>query len=239
MGIEIHRGDIDSAKLTKLQNHKDYLACLMVNFIEYVAERIMNDTTVTYKDKFLDYRNKSQNSNHHKRFAEAIACLQIGWETLLDFLKHIKHIDKVKYEEYFDEGFAIFQNLAKRQNDLVQNDDIADKFMSALKELLDTKQVVPVDKDAPSTLNKGSTICYHDEDNYYFIPQSTYATVAEFFIKRGDLLNINEYMLRKMLADRKYIVESSDGDGHTARKVKIGLSTIRVLQVTKAVMDTF
>jgi hypothetical protein len=239
MGIEIHRGDINSDVLTELQNNKKFLACFMVNFIQYVAEKIMGDSAVTYKDKFLDYRNKSQNSNHHRRFAEAIACLQIGWEALLGFLKQIGHVDEKQYQEYFDEGFVIFQDLAKRQNDLVQNDDIADKFMMALKELLDTNQIIPVQKDSPSTLNKGSTICYHDEDNYYFIPQSTYATVADFFNKRGDLLNINEYMLRKMLADRKYITESADGDGHKTRKVKIGISTIRVLQIPKAVLNTF
>jgi hypothetical protein len=239
MGIEVHRGDIDPDKLTVLQNHKAYLACFMVNFIKYVGEKIMNDTTVTYKERFLKYRDKSQDSNHHKRFAEAIACLQIGWKTLLDFLKHIKHIDKKTHKAYLKEGFTIFQNLAKQQNDLVQNDDIADKFMRALKELLDTKQITPVAKDAPSTLNKGASICYYDEDNYYFIPQSTYAAVAEFFIKRGDLLNVNDYMLRKMLADRRYIVVSSDGDGHKTRKVTIGISTIRVLQISKAVMNTF
>jgi hypothetical protein len=239
MGIEIHRGDIDPNILTKLQNNKKYFACFMVNFIQYVAEKIMSDPAVTYKEKFLDYRNKSQNHNHHKRFAEAIACLQIGWETFLDFLKHIKYIDKAEYKKYFDEGFTIFQNLAKRQNDLVQNDDIADKFMMALKELLDTKQIVPIDKDAPSTLHKGASICYHDEGNYYFIPQSTYAMVANFFLKRGDLLNVNDYMLRKMLADHKYTVESSDGDGHMTRKVKIGILSTRVLQIPKAVLNTF
>jgi hypothetical protein len=239
MGIEIHRGDIDADILTNLQNGKSYLACFMASFIQYAAETIMNDSSVTYKDKFLDYRNKSQNHNHHKRFAEAIACLQIGWETFLDFLKHIGHIDKGKHREYSEEGFTIFQDLAKRQNDLVQNDDIADKFMMALKELLDTNQITPVQKDSPSTLNKGASICYHDENNYYFIPQSTYAAVADFFMKRGDMLNINEYMLRKMLADRRYIVESSDGDGHKTRKVKIGVSSIRVLQISKAIMNTF
>jgi len=239
MGIEIRRGDIDPDILTKLQNNKEYLAGFMVGFIQYVAEIIMNDADVTYKEKFLDYRDKSQDSNHHKRFAEAIACLQIGWETLLGFLKHIGHIDEGKYQEYSKEGFTIFQDLAKRQNDLVQNDDIAAKFMTTLKELLDTNQIVPAQKDSPSTLNKGSTICYHDEEYYYFIPQSTYATVAEFFIKRGDVLNINEYMLRKMLADRKYIMESSDGDGHKTRKIKIGVSSIRVLQISKRVMNTF
>lgn len=239
MGIELHRGDINPDILTELQNNKEYLSCFMVYFIQYVSEKIMNDATVTYKEKFLKYRDKSQNNNNHKRFAEAIACLQIGWETLLDFLKHIGHIDEAKHQEYFDEGLTIFQDLAKKQNDLVQNDDIADKFMTALKELIDTKQINPVDKDAPSTLNKGSVICYEDEDNYYFIPQSTYAIVADFFLKRGDLLNINEYMLRKMLADRKYIIESSDGDGHKTRKIKIGESNIRVLHITKNIMNTF
>jgi hypothetical protein len=239
MGIQINRGDINPDILTELQNNKQYLACFMVNFIQYVAEKIMNDETVTYKEKFQRYRNQSQNDNQHKRFAEAIACLQLGWKALLGFLKHIKHINKDEYKEYAKEGLAIFKELAKRQNDLVQNEDIAEKFMTALKELLDTKQIIPVDKDAPSTLNNASTLCYHDENNYYFIPQSTFATVANFFLKRNDILNINEYMLRKMLADRKFIVVSSDGDGHTTRKIKIGVSTIRVLQISKTVMNTF
>jgi hypothetical protein len=239
MGIEIHRGDIDSGILTELQNNKHYLAYFMVNFIQYTAEKIMSDPSVTFKGKFLDYRDKSQNHNYHKRFAEAIACLQIGWETFLDFLKHIGHIDDVMYQQYCVEGFSIFQDLAKRQNDLVQNDDIATKFMTALKELLDTNQIIPVQKDSPSTLHKGSTICYYDEDNYYFIPQSTYATVADFFIKRGDRLSISDSMLRKMLVDHKYLVESSDNDGHITRRIKIGISTLRVLQIRKAVMDTF
>jgi hypothetical protein len=239
MGIEIRWGNVNPDVLTELQNNKDYLSAFTVKFIEYVAEYIMNDETVTFKERFLDYRNKSQDSNHHKRFAEAIACLQIGWETLLDFLKHINHIDEEQYGAYFDEGFAIFKDLAKRQNDLVQNDDMADKFMSALKELIDTKQITPLQKDAPTHLQKGTAICYHDADYYYFIPSSTYAAVAEFFVRRGDLLNINEYMMRKMLSDRGYIMESTDGDGHKTKKVKIGLSTVRVLQISKAVMNTF
>jgi len=239
MGIEIRRGDIDSEKLTELQNNKDYLACFMVNFIKYVSDNIMNDATVTFKDKFLEYRTKSQDSNHHKRFAEAIACLQLGWVTFLDYFKHIGHIDEVKHQDYFDEGFKIFQNLAKSQNDLVQSDDMADKFRIALKELLDTNQIVPVDKDSPTTLNRSSTVCYHDENYYYFVPSSTYAVVASFFARRGDLLNINEYMLRKMLSERKYIEESTDGDGHKTCKIKIGLSTMRVLKIRKAVMNTF
>ena len=163
MGISINRGDIKPEILTELQNNKDRLSCFMYNFIQYVAENIMNDDTVTYKDKFLEYRSQSQNSNHHKRFAEAIACLQIGWETLLDYLQSIDFIDDTKYKHYFDEGFEIFQDLAKHQNELVQNDDIADKFMTALKEMLDTKQLVPQNKDVPSTiLTKLKMIWYNN-----------------------------------------------------------------------------
>ena len=89
-------------------------------------------------------------------------------------------------------------------------------------------------------MNKGSrVICYHDADNYYFVPQSTYAVVTEFFIKKGDILNINEYMLRKMLADKKYLIEASDGENRTATKIKVGVSQIRVLQISKSVMNTF
>lgn len=237
--IEMLRGDVNPEKLTELQNNKDMLACFMMDFIEYVAENIMNNEAITFKEKFLDYRDKSQNSNHHKRFAEAIACLQIGWETLLDYLKYINFVDEKSHQEYCNEGFQIFMDLAKKQNDLVENDDISDKFMSALKELIDTNQIVPVNKDLPSTLNKGLNICYDDEDFYYFVPQSTYALVADFFLKRGDLLNINEYMLRKMLADKKYLIQSSDGDGHKTTKIKVGLTTMRVLKISKSVMNTF
>jgi hypothetical protein len=108
-----------------------------------------------------------------------------------------------------------------------------------LKELLDTKQIVPIDKDATSILNKSSTICYHDENNYYFIPHSTYLKVSEFFTRRGDLLNVSESMLRKMLVNHKYVVGSSDGDGHLTRKIKIGITATRVLQIPKAVMNAF
>jgi hypothetical protein len=97
MGISINRGDIDSTVLTNLQNNKNFLGGFMYNFIQYVSENIMNSDTVTFKDRFLEYRDKSQNSAHHKRFAESIACLQLGWETILDYLKSINYIDDDKY----------------------------------------------------------------------------------------------------------------------------------------------
>ncbi len=239
IGVSINRGDIDPNILTELQNNTDLLTCFMYNFIEYVSEKIMNTDHVSFKEKFLEYRDNSQDSNHHKRFAESIACMQIGFEVLLDFLRYIDFIDDEKHKAHFDEAFRVFKALAKQQNALVQHDDIADKYMSALKELIDTKQIEPVNKNLPTTLQKGTVLCYEDENNYYFIPQSTYAVVCEFFSRRGELLSTTELMLRKMLEAKKYIITLPDDDNRKTVKIRIGLKTIWTLQVPKSILDTF
>ena len=84
MGIEIHRGNIDTDVLTELQNNT-LRASWFTSSTTFRKKSWMTQPW-HFKERFSEYRGKSQNSNHHKRFAEAIACLQIGWETLLDFL---------------------------------------------------------------------------------------------------------------------------------------------------------
>ncbi|EIW19603.1 MULTISPECIES: hypothetical protein [Pelosinus] len=241
MSIEIYRGEVDKELLTELQSKTEYLNKAMRVFIEWHADKIMNDEKIKFKPEFLKYRELAQDSNRHLRFAEAVAYLQIGFTTLLKFANDYEVITDEEVAGFSKTAFDVFIKLAEKQNQLAQSEDVADKFMLTIKELIDAKEIEPADILKPLHLNKTSTICYHDSDYYYFIPQSIYARVSEFLKRKDEMLSITDRMLWKILRERKYIVtpELPENDNHQFAKKKIGLAQVRVVQIEKKKLENF
>lgn len=241
MSIEVYRGEVDKEILTELQGKTEYLNKAMRTFIEWCADKIMNNEEIKFKPEFIKYRELAQDSNRHLRFAEAVAYLQIGFTTFLKFANDFEVITDEEAAELSKTAFDVFIKLAEKQNELAQSEDVADKFMLTIKELIDAKEIEPADILKPLHLNKTSTICYHDSDYYYFIPQSIYAKVSEFLKRKDEMLSITDRMLWKMLRERKYIVAPnlSENDSHQFAKKKIGLAQVRVVQIEKKKLENF
>jgi len=238
MAIELGFGDIDSGKLTYLQNNGHLLNGFTYHYIQHLSEAVYNCDGVSFKEEFLAYRDKASNENRHRRFAEAVALLHVSWNQLLKFFLKIEAISETEYQIMLDEGWQVFIKIAEAQNDIAQSQDDVSKYMSALREMITTKQIVSVDKSAPAHLASQGTMCYHDSDNYYLVPEVTYIKVKEFLDRKGEHLGIKDHMLRKMLADRNCIVKPTE-DNRLATKIRVGIHQVRVLQIPKRILDMF
>jgi hypothetical protein len=241
ISIDLNRGDVDVDILTYLQNNKHLLAGFMQYFILWVKENIMDHQNIKFKDDFLKYRSQAQNSNHHRRFAETVAQLQISFSTILKFCEDKELISREEAEVRLKKSWDTFMRIAENQNRLTQSEDIADKFMLALEEMISSGSIEPMNVALPKTTINPGTICFEDEENYYFIPSSTYSRVTEFYQKKNDPFIMSERMLWKMLDDKRYLLRQDNTDGHADYKIRkqIGIKSVRVIVIKKAVLGTF
>lgn len=238
MVVELGFGDIDTDKLSYLQDNGHLLNSFTYHYIRHLLDTVYNAEGVNLKDEFTAYRDEASNANRHKRFASAVSLLQLSWNHFLMFFRHVEAITDEEYETMKTEGWNTFLGIASAQNARAQSEDAVSKYMSALREMIFTKQIATADKSAPSHLSAQNTIIYHDAENYYLVPQATFAKVNEFLIRKGDFLGISDFTLRKMLADRDCLVKSPEGD-HLTTKIRVGTSQIRVLQIPKRILDMF
>lgn len=243
LSIALNRGDVDVDKLTTLQNSSHLLNGLLIHFILYVKHEIMDNPDCLLKPLIVEIRDKAQNSNHHKRFAMSIAHLQSAYETLIQFFVFNELLTAEEAKVKCEESLEIFMQVAEEQNRLMQNEDVADKFMTALGEMISTRTIEPKNVDLPRTILSSNNVCYDDDDNYYFVPSSTYSEVVRFYQLKNEPLMMTERMLWKMLDDKGYLLrqKSADSDKHVEYKIRktIGEKSIRVIGVKKSLLDTF
>lgn len=243
LSISLNRGDVDVSKLSQLQNSAHLLNGLMVHFILWVKKTIMDNPESSLKPRIIEIRDNAQNSNHHRRFAMSVAHLQLAYELLMQFFMEYNLLSEEEVKAKTEASYESFMSVAEEQNRLMQNEDVADRFMTALAEMISTRAIEPKNVDLPRTILSNNNVCYDDDNYYYFVPSSTYAEVIRFYQLKNEPLMMTERMLWKMLDDKGYLLrqKSADSDKHVEYKVRktIGEKSMRVIGVKKALLDTF
>lgn len=244
ISIALNRGDVDVNKLTWLQNNGHLLNSLMVYFILWVKEAIMDNPECKLKPRIIEVRDEASNSNHHRRFAMSVAHLQLGYEILMKFFVEKEILSQEEANEKCQMSLQAYKMLAEEQNRLMANEDVADKFMTALAEMISTRTIEPKNVDLPKTILNNNVLCYDDDENYYFVPSSTFAEVIRFYQQKNEPIMMTERMMWKMLDDKKYLIRmqvESESDRHAEYKLRknIGEKQMRVVGIKKSLLDTF
>ena len=208
--IELKKGDVDIPVLTDIQSHTAHLAESMRDFIKWLLPQY-DKLPEVLKKHFLILRERAQGVGHG-RTAEAIAHLQIGISIFLKFMCEVRAFTEAECDSIRNESWQIFIKLADEQNRRIQQDKPTILFLSALKELLDTKEynIESIKRVHPYSNPPEDSLGFFDDDYIYLYPETAYKAIKQFYNAADRNFPLSKSQLFKHLQSEGLIEAGED-----------------------------
>ena len=244
IGLELQKNSIDLKLLSELQAKKHFLNSAMLEFIKEVSQ---NYETLDLKSKFYEYRQQNQNGSHG-RFAESIAFLKIGFEEFMNFAEEKQAISTEEKEEHLQKANEAFMTLLNKQKSSMSQEKPVELFLKSIKSLIESNQIKILDAKSVGSCNefgieqiqKHVGYDFGISDQYiYFIPETIYNEVSQFFKRENKCFPISSKALHKALAEEDCIKVETENNmlRYTVKKTICGSRIGRYLAVKKSKLN--
>jgi len=137
--LEIKLGEVNRRLLSELQADSDALGLSMRGYIEWLREKA-EGLPESLRRQFEIYRAESTEARRHARLASDVTMLRIGYDYFVDYGVSLSAIDADTSPNLKADAGRLFMELADEQSERVCAEKPSEKFISALRELLATKQ---------------------------------------------------------------------------------------------------
>jgi hypothetical protein len=227
LAIKFETGSVNVDKLTAAQNEARLYSHTMRAFIEWLLPQTDNLRDELTR-AFLKLRDKAR-SGGHRRLAETVANLQLGFTLALRFFHDKGAIDKEQLEGHLEQSWDIFCELAEEQERIISQERPSVQFINALQALLVQKKAhlvcfhtgkepdSPEDfgwemsfdigsPDNPGYIRCGDFIGWIDKDHLYLQPEATYKMVVEFYRNSGGF-SVSQRALREQLHQEGLLIK--------------------------------
>ena len=188
------------------------------------------------KKSFQNYRQEFINSGIrcHGRVPEIYAWLMIGMEYFLSFLFEHDVISEEEYQATFIQCRDCLYELAKKQSCSIEQDKPTHKFIQKLYSLIESGQVVLLDRDHPFDFKPVNYIGYQDDENFYLNADIAHKQVKRLCNEQDEAFSISKNELIKVLAEEGLTVCDK---GKNTKSVRIGDKTLRFICLIKDKAD--
>lgn len=245
--VEMAPGAVDLERLSYFQNEAlketfqrcmyTYIEWLKFGFLEGPAESLTENLKWIYEEAREKTRKKFAEAGavSHLRIHEDVAALSVGYDFFLQFLfdygciaEEEKMMGKAEFES------VIFE-LAKKQNDAVQEEKPVYKFIKKLHSLIESGKYCLANKNGETDVLPPNCLGYCDDANYYLFKSQAHSAVRKLCEEQGESFTISEKALMKALAaDRLINTEAKQ----FSKNVRIGKTTKRLVEMpVKVVLD--
>lgn len=238
--INIDKGDVDiTPELEVMQEmaKKGYLRKAMADYILWLSGRtdqLLTDLPTIYTR--LRARAMAEGGDAHGRSAEAVAHIMLGYEMMLQYMSSIGAMDAEDAQREIMQAWGVVMDNSRAQNAEAREDKPSSMFVSAVMQLLASKQATVVDITAPSAgAVPNSTIGYCDQQYYYLLPDVTFSRVCRMYTDQGVVFPFGKRALFKALRDEGLL--SADSDGKASRVKRIGANAMRLLWFDRARLE--
>lgn len=147
---ELKQGDANFEKLTVAQGYArngDFGLCMRA-YIEWLKSEYIDNNSIDFIkicsanfEKVRDTISKDLNGTTHPRIVEALSHLYFGFLYYMKFCKFYEVINDDIYKQLINEFYQIILDMGKEHAELSYTDKPSVKFMTKLKELIETKAV--------------------------------------------------------------------------------------------------
>ena len=241
LGVEISKDSVDLSLLSQAQSNGELLPQAMRGYIEWLSPQ-MPHIAEELSTTFLENRKAFQEDAAHGRIGEAAAWLQLGFDTMLEYMLSLRVISSEEASKFSANAQDVFFRLVRTQSAQVEEETPAERFLTALCDLLACGAIGQIPEARAETKghlyhNSRDFVGWEDKTMYYFIPSSLYAAVEGHLNRRKSSLNMTERTLWAQLDELKVLVtdNSSDRSQRAPKKNIPGKnSRIRVLHIPKA-----
>lgn len=238
--ISVDKGDIPITPELELMQEmakQGRLRKAMREYITWLGERA-DALIAELPNDYVRLRSQAlkEGGDTHGRSAEAVAHIMLGYEMMLRYMQDIDAITKEAAEAELREAWDVVLGNARHQAEEAREDRPVNMFLSAVRELLASKQATVHALDDPKELNVSpSTIGYGDAQYYYLLPDLVFSRVCRLYADQGVVFPLGKRALFKQLREEGYL--TPDKDIQAAKVKRIGNRLIRLLWLDRGKLD--
>ena len=242
--VEMKPGSICLPLLTEVQEQAldgCFVRC-MGAFIRYIKERHLKDgqeqsLLERLKMNFSELRShwrtelKETSIPFHDRLPDTLACLEVGFLFLTDFLCAKDITDERDATELQNRLHTVLLHLSAKQSESVEADRPTHIFLRKLYSLIECGQVCLIPASSRLETLPKNYIGYEDETYYYLMLDASHKAVKRLCGEQDEGFAISAKSLAKALADEG-LIEPGD-NGTNTRTMRFGGRLKRVMLLRK------
>lgn len=239
--ISVEPGDIaitPELEVVQEMAGRGYLRKAMAEYIEWLSRRA-DGLTEELPKVYVRLRSQAmkETKGAHGRSAEAVAHVMLGYEMMLRYMVDIGAMQKEAAESEIREAWAVVMDNSRRQSEEAKEDRPVSMFLTAVTELLASKQATVRDlTDVSAGSAPPSTIGYCDQQYYYLLPDVVFSRVCRLYTDQGVSFPLGKRALFKQLKDEGILTVDSCGKAARPKRVT-STSVLRLLWLDRAKVD--
>lgn len=217
---------------------RGYLRKAMSEYIEWLSRRA-DHLASELPEAYVRLRAQAMKASTgaHGRSAEAVAHVMLGYEMMLRYMVDIGAAQPEQVEEEIRQAWDVVMDNSRRQTEEAKEDRPVAMFLSAVLELLASKQATVRDLTmTDSGATPPSTIGYCDAQYYYLLPDVAYSRVARLYSDQGVTFPLGKRALFKQLKDEGILMCDS-ATNKTTKPKRIGSNVLRLLWLDRVRVD--
>ena len=229
--LEVTEGAIDRQKLSALQKESYALPYAMASYINWLRENIAEIKTA-FTARFRALRERAASEGFHKKLPEQAAFMGFALETASSFFLEKGVLSENDAKALAAEGWGIFRQLAKQQQQRIEEEDPVALFFEIISVLLLQGQARLECYPGFSGERIGSSeqqIGWYDASHIYLMPTAAWHVVQRRCLSENTHFPFTKSTFFKMLKNRGIIIPGRSGE--TSSVITIGKKSVRVLKV--------
>ncbi len=215
--INVEKGDIDiNEELNGMQAlaKKGYLRKAMAEYIAWLSEHadeLIDELPGLYSA--LRKQAMQTGKDTPERSSEAVAHLVLGYRMMLRYMQSVGAITEEAAQADLNAAWDVVLDNSRQQLDEVREDRPVNMFVTAVREMLMSKQANVRDISSPNPgLTPPGNIGLVDQQYYYLLPHVAYGAVCRFYADQGitidnmldrGLVDMERYLQQKRAADQR------------------------------------
>ena len=245
--IEIPQNCMDLKILSEVQEFasQGVLRRIMWAYINWLKNTFLcNDESVrefvlTLRRDYVARRDRCRREltekkvRFHSRTADAVACMEIGYEMMLTFFSSVGMLNADAVSERRERFHSIMIELSAEQTKHVESDRPTHIYIRKLMTLIENGECSILHKDA-HVQTPPNFIGYEDEQLYYFSLENSHKMVKRFCNMQDEEFAITARALGKALKDDGYIIPFGE---NTTKSKYLGGRNYRCIQLKKSVVE--
>lgn len=174
----------------------------------------------------------------HSRAPGTIAHLMIGLTCMLEYFTSLSLCDQETAAATLDEYWEIIVGSSVQQAEENQEGSAVQMFLTAASEMLASGAVTVVDigPGSPYKIPVQHNVGYVDKEYYYFLGDSLFGAVKEFYHKQEISYTLSLNALYRQLREQKILVVGHDGKNTKVKRTPDG-KTRRLLWIPRWRLD--
>ncbi|MEG1358363.1 MAG: hypothetical protein RSE23_01740 [Clostridia bacterium] len=221
---------------------RGYLAKAMRGYIEWLLPQV-DALPDKLAERFQELRTKAQKAvvkNAHARAPEAVACLMLGYEMMLNYMRDAGELTQEHVDRERDDAWDVLMDNSREQAEEAAEERPGQAFIRTLGEML-TARVAQVrdltDSQQLCDPSRGM-VGWMDEKYYYIMPDMAYALVSEQVRKKGLELQLPQRSLYRQMRFDRIIVPPPASKTYTyPKRVRADRPAERVLYIPRRAID--